>query len=81
MNKIAIGYLGILFFFIYFLAGMIVYQYIKDDIDLTRTAITCDNPTTNSDRINCLAIDAIIPATILVIVWVALSYFSGGIIK
>lgn len=59
----------------YFMFGMIIYQFFKPVIDVTRTDLSCTTPATSGDKIVCLIVDAVVPLAILTILSV-----TGGII-
>lgn len=77
MNNKGFAGLWIVFAIFYFFVGMILYQYVKPDIDTARAVdqMNCVAPLTAGDKVICLIFDAIIPILILGIVSVA-----GGII-
>lgn len=64
-----------LFAICYFMAGMIIYQFLKAPIDEARTGMECSNPDTWGDKGSCLIIGGVIPLTILTILSIA-----GGIV-
>jgi hypothetical protein len=67
MNKKASAPLIILFAVFYFFAGMILYQYLKPEVDNSRSDMACSGPLTPGDRVTCLIIDGTIPMVILTI--------------
>ena len=76
MNKKAsIGFI-ILFAVFYFFAGMILYQFLKPDIDLARTDMACSSSQTSGDRISCLLIDGVIPLVVITITSAAGGYVT-----
>ena len=66
-NKGSSIFLIVLIAVVYFMAGMIMYQLIKPDIDLARTGLSCSSPTTAGDRFDCLVIDGIVPIVVITI--------------
>ena len=67
MNKNgAIGFVILIAIF-YFFAGMILYQFLKPDIDLARVGMSCSSSLTSGDRIVCLMIDSVIPLVVIAI--------------
>lgn len=77
-NKGTAVFLLILFAVFYFIAGMILYQFLKPVIDQSRIDVACSATTTSGDRILCTMIDSVIPIVVLVIISVALAYATGG---
>lgn len=59
----------------YFMFGMIIYQFLKPVIDVTRTGLSCATPDTSGDKVVCLIVGSVVPLAILTILSV-----TGGII-
>lgn len=60
---------------IYFIAGMILYQFLKSDITDARTAMVCSAPTSPGDMMSCLLVGSVIPIVVITILSVV-----GGVI-
>ena len=75
MNKRGTLMVIVLFAFIYFFFGMMLYQFIKPDITIARTDLSCSSPSTSGDMVTCLIIDGVIPAIVIGILATA-----GGVI-
>lgn len=76
-NKGSIGsvlFIG-LFALCYFIAGMVLYQFLKAPIDEARTGMECTNPDTWGDKGVCLIIGSVVPLVILTIFSI-----TGGVI-
>lgn len=67
MNKRGAMALTILFAIVYFMAGMIIYQFLKPDIAIQRDVdhMNCSAPDTSGDKVICLLFDGIIPLVVL----------------
>jgi len=81
MNKKASTFLVILIVIFYFIVGMILYQFIKPEIDSTRTNIVCASPSTAGDRVTCLIVDGIIPIVIITILASAGGYLTERLLR
>jgi len=66
---------------IYFMFGMILYQFIKTDIALARTELDCAAPDTPGDMFNCLLVGSIIPIVVITILSVAGGYATEKALK
>lgn len=77
MNKKATTALSVIFAIMYFMVGMMGYQFLKADITIQRDAthLNCAVPDTHGDKLTCLLLDGIIPLLILAVLSVA-----GGIV-
>ena len=75
MNKKGSTLLIILFAVIYFFAGMILYQFLKSDIDIARSSLSCSATSTSGDRLVCLIVGSVIP----LVLWAVISA-TGGIL-
>lgn len=60
---------------VYFMAGMILYQFLKPDISIARISVACTAPVTYGDKGICLILDGVIPLFIIAVVSA-----TGGII-
>lgn len=76
MNKTGSTLFVILMAVVYFMFGMIVYQYLKTDIDLARGGLSCSATETAGDRFTCLIFDGIIPIVIITILSGAGGYIT-----
>lgn len=78
MNKRGgITLLAIVFALLYFMVGMMAYQFLKVDITAQRDSdhLNCSSPSTDGDRVSCLFLDGVIPIIVITILSV-----TGGII-
>lgn len=66
---------------IYFMFGMLIYQFLKPDIVLTRTSLECSSPDTSGDMAMCLFIDGIIPLVVLGILASAGGYLTDRALR
>ena len=64
-----------LFAFIYFMAGMVLYQFLKTPIDEARTNMACTSPSTWADKGICLVVSSVVPLVIITIFSI-----TGGVI-
>lgn len=76
MNKKGTMMLVLLIAVIYFMAGMILYQFLKPDVLSTRTSLECSNPDTSGDMLTCLIVDGVVPMAIIGILSVAGGYVT-----
>lgn len=76
MGKRGFALLSILFAIVYFMIGMIAYQYLKPVIAIERdsTHMNCAAPTSHGGKVVCLMLDGVIP-----IVIIAILSSAGGI--
>ena len=83
MNKKGAAMLAILFAIVYFMLGMILYQFLKPDITIQRDAdhLNCALPDTAGDRFTCLILDAVIPIIILGILSTAGGIITDSVLK
>lgn len=76
-NKGSIGAVLLigLFAIIYFMAGMVMYQFLKTPIDEARTNMSCTTATGWGDKGICLMVGSVVPLTIITILSIA-----GGVV-
>ena len=79
-NKGAVGFM-ILMAIVYFIAGMIIYQFVKPDITTARADMECSTATDWGDMAVCLMFDAIIPYMVIGILATAGSLVTREVIK
>ena len=62
--------LVILLAVVFFMFGMLMYQFLKPDIAIQRDAdhMECSAPDTSGDKVICLILDGIVPMVILGII-------------
>ena len=72
MNKKGGMYLGIVFFIFFFMTGMLIIPFIKDNITGARDNIQCTNSSISSGtKMTCLVIDTGVPYFIITILALA----------
>ena len=66
--------LSVLFAIVIFIFGMLFYNFIKGEVDNTRTDLTCSSSATISDgtKLTCLIVDGVIPYFIILVVSLSL---------
>lgn len=68
MNKRGGVFLGLVIGFMLFMAGMIVLNFIKDDVTSARVALDCDNQSiSDGAKLTCLGVDGVVPYFIILI--------------
>jgi len=80
-NKRGAAMLTILFAAVYFLFGMIAYQFLMPDIATARVDMSCASPATSGDAAICLILDGIIPLVIIGIMSTAAGYVTSEVLK
>jgi len=81
-NKRGGVFLGVIFFFIIFISGMMFIEPITDTIDESRVDLDCSSPDSISDgnKVLCLVVDATLPYFIVLIASLALSFVGWRLI-
>ena len=81
MNRGGVTMFVILLAIVYFMFGMILYQFLKPDITLARADLSCSAPSTAGDMFTCLIIDGIVPMVIIGVISAAGGIVTQGIFK
>ena len=75
MNRRGGVFLGLVIGFMLFMAGMVVLNFIKDDVTSARVNLNCDDMTiSDGSKLTCLAVDGVVPYFIIILLSTA-----GGI--
>jgi len=79
MNKKGNIYFGIVIAIMIWVAGIMIMPSIINDIDTFRTDMDCTNSSISDfSKVNCLAVDSLIPYFIWTIAIIALSLLVGS---
>ena len=79
-SKGAVGFM-ILMAIVFFIAGLIIYQFVKPDIATARIDMNCTAPASWGDMTICLIFDGIIPYMVIGILASAGSIVTSEVIK
>ena len=83
MNKKAQVFLSIVFFIFYMLAGILILNLVKDDVETARTDLSCSSASTISDgtKLLCLFLDSSVIYLFIVIASGGGGYITERLIR
>lgn len=81
MNRKGSAFFIALIAIIYFIAGMILYQFLKPDIAIARSDLSCTTPDTTGDIMSCLVVGSIVPIAVITVLSGAGGYLTDKYIR
>lgn len=79
MNKKGNIYFGIVIAILIWVSGILIMPFLINDIDTVRIGLDCTNSSISDfSKVNCLAVDSLIPYFIWTIAIIALSLLVGS---
>ena len=70
-------FIAVVVAFMVFIAGMIMVNFLKQPIDAARISLSCAAPTSDGNKISCLAVDLVMSYWFIIVLSLAVGYITG----